>query len=163
MRHYHLAVSRHFAGFCAALGLLVAPCPAYAQVIVEQQDLSFGQLVIPPSGAVVEIDTTGTITMGSTWVMPASGQDNGAYQITDVPGNVDITITNISTCEAGVTISHFAALFMGVPYADISTTGISGVAFDGDEVLELGARLSYGGSTSLGACAISFDLNVIFI
>jgi hypothetical protein len=143
--------------------ILCAPSPSWALAIQEQFTMAFGQLLVPSSGTVVDLEPNGSISTGSNWYVPNSGARQGRYRFSGTSGTVDIYITNAATCGPSVTISNFKAVWLGVTYADISTTGIASTPFDGNERISIGARLSYGGTTSLGPCPINFDLNIVYI
>ncbi|MCH2547404.1 MAG: hypothetical protein MK052_07335 [Alphaproteobacteria bacterium] len=140
---------------------VVLPQSVFAQVVVQTQSLRVGNIYQTGSGgAVVKIEADGTVSQGSNQLAAPITARNGTYQVTGIAGNVDISVTNITSCSASATVDGFAALWNGTGYADISTTPIAAAAFDGNEILSLGVRISYGAGVSLGNCFVSFDLNV---
>lgn len=147
---------------CLLLVLNLAVQPANAQLITESTAIFFGNLIIPSGGGVVKIEPDNTVSLGADKVLAPPSPNRGVYRLFGVGGTVDISVDTITTCDAAVTLDTFTAIWRGTTYASINSSAIIGAAFDGDDDLSLGARISYGGSTPLGACPSSFNLNVTF-
>lgn len=156
-----MRLTRYLFYVCGALPVL-ATAPASAQMVGENMQLSFGSLVVPSSGAMVQIEPTGAVSIGENWMIPATGDSPGEYNITGSAGTVDIFVDSIGTCNMGVQLSNFGATWRGTTYADISTTAITAAPFDGDDNLRLGARITYAGTTPLTPCGANFNLNITY-
>jgi len=144
------------------MAIVCSPVWAAPESVTEDSNISFGNVVIRSSGAVIKMEADGTISQGSTLILSPPVPTAGNYRVQGDPGTVDIAITNVAACGGGVMVDGFAADWGGAAYADISSTAITGAPFDGDEPLRLGARISYPGTVSLGACPTTFDLTVIY-
>lgn len=150
--------------FLVMFGVLVVPSAAWAapENVSENTAISFGNVVLRNSGAVIKMEPDGTISQGSSLILTPPNPRRGRYRVQGDAGTVDIAISNVSTCDPGVMLDSFAADWLGVVYSDISSTPITGAAFDGNEWLALGARISYGNSVPLGSCSSTYDLTVIY-
>ena len=140
--------------------VLLMPYDAYAQTIFEMNSLSFGRLRVPLSGGVVEIDPDNTISQGSSLVIGGPPR-RGRYRFFAFGGsNIDIDISGVTSCDPSVTVADFDANYDSTDYNDISTNPIVGASYGGNDVILLGARVTYGAAAPIGVCNVNFDLNV---
>lgn len=147
---------------CLAMAVWCALCGASsAQMLNEQASIRMGRIVVPTGGAAVQIGPDGTILLGSQYVLPSPPYRAGQYRVTGAAGSIDISVSNVISCDPSVTLSFFRGDWGGVIRGDISTAGYVGAAFDGDEILYLGVRATYTDAVPIGNCSPSFDLNIL--
>lgn len=153
---------KHIGLACLALGFMVllAPPPAWAQVINETVNIRFGKVVVPGSGGTIQIDPDDTVSTGSNLIVTPPAPNAGHYRITGAAGSVDISISGVTTCDPALSFAAFPADWRGTSYADLSGGGIVGEVFDGDDDLYIGARINFAGGAPIGACAVNYDLNI---
>lgn len=135
---------------------------AQAQSVNELANIQFGRVVVPQGGALVDIDPNNTVVMGSQWIITPPNPRRGRYRFQGGgAGSADISVDAMSTCDGAVTIDDFDAIWMATTYGDISATPLVGVVYDNNEVLQLGARITYSDTVPIGVCNVGFDLNFV--
>ena len=132
---------------------------AQAQAITELVSLRFGRLIVPGSGGMIQIDPDNNVSIGSNLVVTPPNPRRGRYRIQGGgSGTIDIAVTNTSTCDPGLSLDAFPAIWRNVDYPDIFSSPITAAPYNGNSVLRLGARISYTSDVPFGACPGSFDV-----
>lgn len=139
---------------------LFTPLCASAQVVSEGVQIRFGRILVPGSGGTIQIDPDDTVSIGSNLLVTPPAPNAGRYRITGGAGTIDISISGVTTCSPALSFAAFPADWRGTDYGDISSAGIVGEVFDGDDDLYIGARINFSGSAPMGACAVNYDLNI---
>ena len=156
---------RSFAPFLA-LGLaFFSQCAAAAVTSATVRDMQFGLLNLPVSGSqYIQISATANNSYTGTGTLISGTPNRAQYTITNsdnVAYTVDISINNISTGSATVTLNNFTGRWRTTNIASFPAVGLS-LLRNSSATFYLGARMTYTPSTPEGNRNMTFDIVVTY-